>query len=145
ADGDLLGRIADALHRGVSLGHRRLSYEVRPTVEAEVHVAVDQARRERPAGPLDHRSLSRILRRPGMRAGPCDPPLARKKALSSTHGSTVEEGDVREVGAHQDEGASAVPPRPATCRTGDRRGEYAASRPSNNAATRPPGSAGAHR
>ncbi len=79
----------------------RLAGEVGGAVEAQVDVAVDQPRGQRPAVPVHGARGGGLPRRPHVRALPRDAVALHEHATAPAHAGAVEQRDVRDVeGAH---------------------------------------------
>ncbi len=123
---ELAAPVPERLHRGqgvVAGDLQALGLEVPSAVEAQVHVAVDEAGRERPAGAVDVVRRARSTRRAAVGTDPLDPPAGDQHAGAAAHGPPVEQLDAREVRRHVDYALSPAPepdpPRPAARRNGD--------------------------
>ena len=76
-----------------------LGGEVGAAVEAQMNVAIDQSRCQRPAGTAHLPSGARLARGPCMRTGPRDPVAVDEDPLVRSHPRPVEHVDIGEVGA----------------------------------------------
>ncbi len=114
--------VSRALDRGERLGDVGLTHEVRLAVEAQVHMAVDEAGRERAAVPGEVARRLRLAGRARVRAHPLDDAILEQDAGSLARAPAVEHRHVVDVRPGHS-APSAPPPRPASCRSAERSGE----------------------